>query len=481
MLNRQTALGVDIGDDTIRVVVLRAAGRAYEVVAAGCRPVPPTEAPAEVLAALLRELSVAPTRVAGALPASGCIIKTAELPPARPAELAQVARFEAETQFPLPLAEMAWQYTLSPSPNGRQHAVIAGARRTLAEEGVAVLQQAGLTPHLLLPAPLAAAETVAHPAGLHLLIIAGPLWSDLCLYHDEQFIACRSVRAGQPDDEEWAERMAREARPWLAAAEHPQAIVLLGDCAPAAIRALAGTTGLSINAANPWEGMRDPGGQLTALAGTPAAFATALGLARAALSASPGLNLLPSQVLDGYRQRRGQLRVLAALGVLCVLLAPVALQGHQRYQQARTAHSALAAQVAQARHALPKAPEAGVAAAQRTLSALEQPESRPLELLRLLSVKLPLRVTLASFAYDRGKGTVILKGRADKQTTIAAAMREINGLALVDQAVLDHATLVTEDDGKGYDFQITCQLPATDDPTTLAGKRRQRSTGIRVQ
>jgi len=465
MFGHRQAVGLDIGDDAWRIVALRANGGGYELAYATQLPLP--DDPAGVLAAIMREAGSG-RRVAVGLPASGCAFKTASLPPGKPAALAQVVRFEAENQFPLPLQELVWGYTLTPEPTGRRHAVIAGARRALVDDRLALLRETGATPAVLLPAPLAAAGTVEVSNEAYLLVLAGAEWSDLCLYHGERLQACRSVLAGDPSAEGWAERLAREIRPWQLGNAGLRRIVLLGT---ATAEALARETGLTVTPGDPWLGIRDPQGYLHELEDPPTAYATAIGLAMAALARRPGINLLPAQLVETRRHERKLAWMLAAWLLALAVLVPAAWTGHAKLENQQAALRNLRLRVREEqRHIVVPAP--GMQAAQGMAVSLRRPENRPLEILRSLSASLPAGITLSNLAYDRGK-TVVLKGRAVSNPALATAVGAINRLAIFDHAILDYSTLAKGDAGKGYDFQITCVLPADQ---TLGAGTTQRNT-----
>jgi len=313
MFARNSTLGVDMGDDAVRIVEVRSDGA---VTLAAYLPL--DGAPAgEVLTGFFRETKMSVGRIAVGLPASECAVKTASLPPAAPAELAQVVRFEAETQFPLPLPEMAWHYTLAPGPEGRPHAVIAGARREAVEERLALLRAVGRATAVLLPAPLAAAGALTHPSGPHLLVVAGARWSDLCLYDGDRLLNCRSVLAGPPTSEGWAARIAREARPWLAGPESPAQVLLTGIDADG--ESLMEALGIPVRQANPWQDVRDPHGFQQELREGQGAFAAAIGLALAARGKA-GLNMLPAQVSRARTERMRLGWTLAALLLIAAAL-----------------------------------------------------------------------------------------------------------------------------------------------------------------
>ncbi len=473
MFGRQHALGVDIGDDAIRIVALQPVGARVAVTLAAYLPLAEGESAADVLAAFARDTRAGGGRVGGSLPAVECAVKTATLPPAAPAELAQVVRFEAETQFPLPLAEMVWHYTLSPGADGKPYAVIVGARRPAVDSRLATLQGAGYAPAVLLPAPLAAARAIAHPAGAHLLVVAGAKWSDVCLFTGEHLQASRSVLAGPADAAEWAPRILREARPWLAGSEHPSSIILVGDVTQDAAAALEAGGHMPVTLADPWADVRDEHGFRGRLDDAPAAYATAIGLARAALGRGGGLNLLPEQIGQARAQRRALGWWAAVLLLVAGALATVAWQGQQRLATARQDRLAAEAQVTQARAMMPAAQGDGLLAAQQVTEALAVPASRPLELLGRMSdakMGLPAAISLTDFAYDRTKAMLTLKGRAPASETVGTAVEALGQLPGIARAQLVATT--TAEDGKGFEFRITCELQAGDDPTVTRLKRR---------
>ncbi len=468
MLASRHALGIDIGDDACRVVGLRPAGGGYELTFVACLPWEGENDDA-ALAELLRGAGLGRGTVVSGLPASGCAFKTASLPPGKPAELAQVVRFEAENQFPLPIHELEWGYRLTPEPTGRVHAVIAGARKALVEERLAQLRAGGGSAAALLPVPLAAARAVSRPQEMHIVVLAGADWTDLCLFDDDRLLGCRSVMAGSPDAEGWSDRIAREVRPWLAGHDDIRQIVLLGLVDDEAATALAQSSGLDVPLGNPWQGIRDAGGYLRTLDQPHAAYAAAIGLAQSALDGITTLNLLPRPLLATRRAERKLAWTAVALALALAALIPPTLSGIGRLQHRQASLAEARAALAEATHArvAPLAP--GVAQAVQVLQTLRLPESQPLEILSLVSTHLPDGVILTDLAYSRNKA-VVLKGRAPSNEVLAQAMSVITRMPVFDSATLDYAVLARDETHPGYDFQITCALLAGSDPTLAAGK-----------
>ena len=480
MIARTEVLGIDIGDDALRVAGLRKVLSGYIVTRIACYPWDDERTPAEagtLLAGLRHETG--PARAAIALPASGCSLKTASLPPGKPVDLARIARFEAENQFPLPLRDLVWGYTLTPeASSGRQHAVIAGARRLLVDERLALLKQAGMTPAVLLPTPLAAAGAVSHPNGRYLLVVAGTQWSDLCLYDDQRLLGCRSVLAGNPLAAGWTERIAREIQPWIGGGENPERIVLAGAVTGKTAGMLADLSELPVDLGDPWQDIRNAREVQADMPDSPLAYAAAIGLARAALGGR-GMNLLPAELLEERVKQRKFAWSLAGLAVLAALLVPVVMSGQQTLQQRQAGLQQMRAQVQQVRKTAGPAPDTGMATAQQLLTALSQSEGEPLDVLWALSTALPKEMTLSDLTYNRGKA-VIIKGRADTNARLAAALASINGLAVFERVILDYSTASREEGTQGYDFQMTCILPAISDPTLGTGRNTTAQPGKRT-
>lgn len=471
MLASRHALGIDIGDDACRLVGLRRAGHGYVLTALACLPldgITALEDSADAVRALVRDAGGG--RVASALAASGCAFKTASLPPAKAAELAQVMRFEAENQFPLPLHEIEWGYTLALEPSGRRHAVIAGARRSLVEERLAQLRACDVTPAALLPAPMAAARAVRPLDGPHLVILAGAAWSDLCLYQGDRLLGCRSVKAGPPSVRGWGDRIAREVRPWIAGHDEISTALLLGVVDQTTATTLAQATDLHVLVGDPWHGIQDPSGCRDGLDDPLPAYATAIGLAQSALAGVTTLNLLPRPLLDA---RRGQRKLLWATAVLvCALAAliPPTIHGIGQADRSRRTLRDVTAELSAVRRQTVAPPASGLLQAEKVLTTLRQPASQPLEMLGMISVHLPEKIKVTDLTFVRGK-SVVLKGRAASNEVLAKSMSVINRMPCFEHATLDYSNRATDVLDPGYDFQITCGLSAGADPTLETGKR----------
>jgi len=338
------------------------------------------------------------------------------------------------------------------------------------DEHLAMLRQANAVPFALLPAPVAAREAIARTEGIYLVVSVGAHWSDLCLYEDDRLLACRSIMAGNPETDEWAERIARELRPWIVGTEGLQQLLVLGLESQKSGVALAHACGLPVTACDPWQGLHDSQGLVSKLEDQPAAFAAAIGLAKMALHQQAGINLLPQQFKTAARQQRQLAWIYSILLCALLLLAPVAYNTNHTLQAKQADLAKLNHKVQRARQHNGTPLHPAMEAAQQILLALYEPAGRPLELLRLLSAQLPAGITLTDFTYDREK-TAVLHGRADSNAVLAEAASIITSTKVFDDVMLNFSSLVKEKGQQGYDFQITCTLPAGADSTLGTGKK----------
>lgn len=496
MIGSNRVIGIDCSEEIWRIVALRMAGARCEVHYA--RSISPEERVGEdkatALAALLREAGGAAARIAVSLPTSGCTFKTASLPPGKLSEIEQVIRFEAENQFPLPLPELIWGYSLTPEPDGRRHAVIVGARRSLIEDLLDLCRRAGATPAMVLPAAMAAMQTVPQGNGICAQVYIGAEESDLCLFAGDKLLSCRSVAVGNPASAGWAEKIARELRPWIVTHDGLPRIVLLGLASEKLATLLSqATAGIPVFVSNPWLAIVDPQSLLPALEDSPAAFATAVGLAKSALTGRAAINLLPNEFNEAARQKRNMSWTLLALGSAIVIAFYLAFTGHIALGVLQQNVASLEIQINKAKKQIVAAPSPAVIAAGQVVHSMQALDGRPLELMTILSQKLPAGVTLTDFTFVREK-TIVLQGHAVSNSQVVDALSALDATRLFDDVMLNYSNQVSSPNtmqhlgqgnsaalqgiaAQGYDFQITCSLPAGSDVTLGNGKQSRKSKG----
>jgi len=526
MFGARTRLGVDIGGKDIKVVQLRKVGRKYEVVQAARVPLRNgngTENVATALGHFLLETDTYAPSAVCSLPANACSVKFAEVPHAKPTDLVRMVRFEAESQMPLPLDELVWDFVAEgEKTDSSRHIVIAGARRSLIEETLRVMDAAhahtvGITVSSLAAAKAAACARVDD--GSALVVDIGSEWTDMLLVDGGSVYATHSARLGGDElteafardfklDVEEAERLKRQVgigldvraaneesaskassvESWVESigqeiyrfgvsltingpGRRPERVILLGGSAglPGIAGALARHVGLPVEVGDPWEGMLISEACAHTVREPAAAFAVATGLAKAGLDREPAVNLMPRRIAEERVQRRRELTVVAVLGAAATLLLAILLAGAPGLRARYADLENVKAQVKNVRRAIPRngsTLRAEAVAVKAAVKSIDRADTTPLELLRRLSENLPRGVWLTEFSFEPGKAAV-LKGGAVSNSAVADAVDSVNQLGRLDPVTLDYSNLARGEGGQGYEFQITCGLPTV---AGVAGK-----------
>lgn len=525
ILGPKACLGIDIGVKDIRVVELRQTGGKLEVNQAVRIPIPESGEISSALSEFLLDTETSPTRVVGSLPTHLCSVKLAQVPKAKPADMARMVRFEAESQIPLPLADVVWDYSAE-SRNGDPmcHVVIGGARRPDVERALVMLERSGAAPDAIMVSALAAVHSVPLPKdGPVLLAHIGAEWSDFSVLENDRLLACRTVRMGSDeltrafaqdlgvDAEEaeqmrktrglaqlsalggsgasaiegWSERLSLEIRrsvvsmPSREPDQRPQGVVLVGDVAdvPGLVEDLSRRTGLDLSIGKPWAGMSISTVADHTLRDDPAVFAVATGLAKAGLAGRPAINLMPHHRSEERIRRRRELARLLSLGGVAAVLLIMLLGGGPGLREQSAELNLLKSEVGVVQREIQRAgPNLRVSAGNvtETVKAVENEQTCPLELLRRMSTVLPRSVWLSEFAFECNKA-VVIKGTALSNSAVADAVDMLNQLDLFKDVTLDFSNLAKSN--QAYEFQITCALPVQKSIVSRSSTGKSRSTG----
>lgn len=536
ILGPKTCLGIDIGVRDIRVVELRRMAGKLEVTQAACISIPESGDVSAALGEFLLDTETSPGRVVGSLPTHLCSVKLAQVPKAKPADLARMVRFEAESQIPLPLSDVVWDYSAE-SHNGDPmcHVVIGGARRSDVEHTLGALERAKLSPDALMVSALAALNAIDLPQDEPVLLAQiGSEWADFCAVHDERILSYRTARVGSDEltdafaqdlgvdadeareirqtrgfaqlsalegdgssasaIEGWAEKLALEIRrsvvssPSREPEQRPNRVILVGEVTdvPGLADDIARRAGLQLEIGDPWAGMSISIVAQHTLHDNPAAFTAATGLARAGLSGKPSVNLMPRHRAEERIRRRKELATLSGLGAVALVLLLMLLAGGPGVGEKSAEFNLLKSEVdviqREIRQAGPnlQLPAGNVT---QTVQAIENEETCPLEILRQMSTVLPRSIWLSEYAFECNKA-VVIKGSALSNSAVADAVDVLNQLDLFKDVSLDFSNLAKS--GQGYEFQITCSLPVQKALVgrSSAGKANSTSsgkTGIVVQ
>jgi type IV pilus assembly protein PilM len=170
---RAPIVGLDIGSDAVKAVVLRRSRRGWSLVGAAEAPMPDAgtsdpDATADVVRQVLDTLKVRRARVVAALAGQSIIVKRLSLPAMSQAELAEAIPWEAEQYIPFDLADVQLDYQVLPAGNpprpGMEVLLVAGKKDRI-EDRADVIVRSGRQPIILdvEPFALANAYQTNHP------------------------------------------------------------------------------------------------------------------------------------------------------------------------------------------------------------------------------------------------------------------------------------------------------------------------------
>jgi general secretion pathway protein L len=183
----QRILGLDLGANSVKAVLLEGTFRGYSVLRATRVPLAgagegPTLAARQAAAvrALVSEGGFGFDVAVVAFPGAGVSSHLVTLPFTDPRRIEQTIGFEVEGQIPFDLAEVAWDWQPLGTRDGKTDLLVAVVRKEELAALVAALGEAGVDPRAILPAgpayaalfsagavaPLAAAEGAPAPAEL---------------------------------------------------------------------------------------------------------------------------------------------------------------------------------------------------------------------------------------------------------------------------------------------------------------------------
>jgi len=212
---RAPIVGLDVGTDAVKAVVLKKLRGGWSLVAATEVPMPDTgtsdpDAIAEVLKQVFDTLRLRRARVATALAGQSAIVKRLSLPKMSDAELAEAIPWEAEQYIPFDLADVQLDYQVMNAGGGSEgdassrtttDVLLVAAKRDKIDERTDVIIRSGRQPVVLdLEAfALVNAYEANHPdrhEPLTVLVHAGRTSTIVCLLERGQLAFTRDIALG---------------------------------------------------------------------------------------------------------------------------------------------------------------------------------------------------------------------------------------------------------------------------------------------
>lgn len=205
---RPPVVGLDIGSDAVKAVILRRSRGAWTLVGAAEAPMNDSgtsdpELVAEALREVLDTLRVRRGRISAALPGSAAIVKRLSLPAMTEAELAEAIPWEAEQYIPFDLAEVQLDYQVLPPDHagGATDVLLVAAKKDRIESRTDAIIRSGRQPVIL---DLEAFALVnAYQANHHdrrdpmtVLVHAGRVSTIVCVLERSQLVFTRDIALG---------------------------------------------------------------------------------------------------------------------------------------------------------------------------------------------------------------------------------------------------------------------------------------------
>jgi type IV pilus assembly protein PilM len=445
---------------------------------------------------------------------SSATVRLLSLPPAGAEDIDKIVRLEAGAHLPFPLdnAELA-HYKMS-SPDGQTRVMIAACPKVTVAARRQLLAEAGASPTEVSVSTVASYNCLlrVYPAlreGTHLavdlgadsteiaVISEGELASSLTLAQGGRALTLSLARdlgcdtaaaerrkveegvgldpaTGLPPDPNayfstttWFQKLhgglqrAIDSQAGGAPGRPVEAIVLLGGGAlmPGLRESLEAALGLRVGIADPmallgWSpegGPTRPSVDLVTAAG--------LALQGVGLAALP-LDLTPTEVLQ-----RQQARLRRSLGWVGIVAFVIVLLGLSAWQALALYRANQSYQSAVATFTAARAQFAGIRLSDTEMEGLRwirtrssDPANDPLDILALLSERLPLEMSLRDLNFRRGE-SVALKGTARSNAKIAEAVKALRESNRFPEVTLTHSTATQVGDQTLYMFEIECGLP----------------------
>ena len=163
----KAVLGIDVGERALKVVEIQRTASAFEIVRAVTVPVPdglregPPGAFGEWLTGVLRREGIRTSQAVWIIPRHRMILRWLQLPASTPEEIAQMVRFQAGKDLPLPVEQLRYNYVplgVEPATEGtpaKVRLLFAAVPLLVADRAAAIADAAGLTLVGALPSMLA--------------------------------------------------------------------------------------------------------------------------------------------------------------------------------------------------------------------------------------------------------------------------------------------------------------------------------------
>lgn len=517
---RKHYLGIDLGDDAVRGVLLRKKTRGWRVEAVfhhevtGENEEGRAASQQEGLRRIARSTQLrAPITTMG-MPTSASALKVVDLPATDRRALEQILQFEADQHLPFTADTAEVDFDLIGRPREDvQRVALAGGSKGALNSYRSALHAGGLRPRFIDVGLLGAATCfagrpasgdVSEPDGVLVVDVGAKRSAATVLVHGT-FHSCRLLPVGgegltealaadfdlpspdaqqvkrrhgvQPPIEyaadnqtpgltEWLARLTAELKAMMQAyraeSRTGQIVRLLlageGALIPGLAEALARRLRVEAFAPNPWAAF-ETGDGIDASLEAAAPFAAATGFALRPDRPLIAINLGRQLARQAVAARQGRLRLSGVVALFLVVGALGGMRFHQQLLERRNELVTLKEQCLRlhAQVTPPDPHQRNITELARRVAAARYDGRLWLELLRRLSLDLPEGVWLEELHCD-AQGTLTLRGAARSSAQVANAVSILRRLPGLADVRLTFANLVTRGKVQVVQFQTTCTV-----------------------
>ena len=469
LFNDKTKTAIEIRESEIKVVQISVNGPDVAIEACVSEVIPSDGAKtaSEILRNILKTYNIKPKETILVIPRQSVTTKTLSLPSLDPAEIEEMAGFQAIKQIPYPKEEIAYGASLiETTSEGYSKVMLVICHRDMVERPLEVLRSCGLAPSKVTLSSFGIinwlrmdrefmAGFVAAPA---IVVECAKAATDIVIADKERVIYTRGLTFGSGEGGDYIERLKEEILRTLAAFEKeslalkPVIAVFTGYMS--AIEAhkeyLEKALGIKVEFKDPFRIFPSGIPEKFRSFASSGSFSSLIGNA----AGPERVDLLPRKfkTAQSVKVRRDEAVVSIALAAAVLILISFAVVNklHQKEELLKMLESKLAA----------VAPSARDIGTKKEISDIVTAESshrtRPLLVLNEFYRIAPSSINLVLYKYEEGK--VDIKGTASALSEVFRFVKLLDDSSYFENVEVKYAAKRKAQDVEFVDFEISCPL-----------------------
>lgn len=172
MIGKTPVLGVDIGEQSAKYVLLSQSGGKIVLEHFGIVPLKGSKGetvdPVAMIRAQLTAKGIKAVRTVGGISGQSVFLRFVRLPPVPKKQMDQIVRYEAQQQVPFPIEEVRWDYqVLSSASEEERDVILVAVKNEIVEQMTRSFVQAGLQPSIVDVSVLAIYNCLSHNQTVH--------------------------------------------------------------------------------------------------------------------------------------------------------------------------------------------------------------------------------------------------------------------------------------------------------------------------